>query len=322
MSAKQGRPLVSVIMPTYNYGRFLPRAVASVLAQTCGDLELIIVDDGSTDETPEVAARLTDRRVRYVRQANQGPGAARNTGIALARGTYLAFLDADDTWLPEKLERQVACISGQEQIALVYTGVVYVNERGTALRHVPARLRGDLFVPLLRENIISGSASSALVRASCIREIGGFPTSIRRNEDWLVWLRIAARWQIEAVDRELVCIMVHPTSASADHYRMIRDVAIMLTLVQAELRDHYPAYVWRRAWSWALMSVGHLFAMDHDFRKARRALDRARRADVTNLNAWVLWLAALAGPAAYRAIWDARDRWRALRGLPGRERAE
>ncbi|MEN9935455.1 MAG: hypothetical protein RLZZ387_2034 [Chloroflexota bacterium] len=308
--------LVSVIMPTYNYGRFLARAVESVLAQTWGDLELIIVDDGSTDGTPEVAAGLRDPRVRYVRQPNQGPSAARNTGIARARGEYLAFLDADDVWLPEKLARQVALLAARPEAALVYGGCVYVDERGAVLRRVAARLRGNLFVPLLRENVISGSASSALARVVCVRQVGGFPAGLHGNEDWLLWLRLAARWEVEAVDAVLAQITVHAASASTNQYRMARDRAVMLAVVQAEQSERYAADVWRRAWSWALMGAGLSYALEHDFGRARRAFRRARSADWTNINAWALWLAALAGAPAYYALWSARDRWRDLRAAP------
>ena len=103
------RPLVSIIIPTYNCARYLPEAVNSALGQTCNSLEVIIIDDGSADETQEVLKPYSDR-ILYLYQANKGVSAARNRGIAMAQGEFIAFLDADDVWLPEKLEKQLACL--------------------------------------------------------------------------------------------------------------------------------------------------------------------------------------------------------------------
>src|SRR5437773_3781756 len=112
---------VSVVIPTYNYARYLPEAIDSALAQTHAPLEVIVVDDGSTDDTPRVLAVYGDR-IRVIRQANRGPGAARNTGIAAARGEYVGFLDADDVWLPRKLELQMARFEADQGLGLVHCG--------------------------------------------------------------------------------------------------------------------------------------------------------------------------------------------------------
>jgi glycosyltransferase involved in cell wall biosynthesis len=127
-------PLVSVVIPCFNYGRFLPEAVDSVLSQGVTDLEVIIVDDGSTDETPEVVARLTDPRIRAYRFQNGGNSAARNHGIELARGEFLAFLDADDRWLPGKLERQLALLEAEPGVGMVFTDFRRFDDHGSSRR--------------------------------------------------------------------------------------------------------------------------------------------------------------------------------------------
>jgi glycosyltransferase involved in cell wall biosynthesis len=115
-------PTVTVIIPTYNYGRFVADAIASVLAQTYAVFEIVVVDDGSTDETEEVVKTFGER-VRYIKQQNAGVSAARNAGIEVSSGDLIAFLDADDTWLPEKIEKQVAKFAEDAEIGLVHCGM-------------------------------------------------------------------------------------------------------------------------------------------------------------------------------------------------------
>jgi glycosyltransferase involved in cell wall biosynthesis len=123
--------LATVIIPTHNYGRFLEEAVASVLAQGVDDLEVVVVDDGSTDETPAILARLDDPRVRSVRIEGGGASGARNTGLDLARGRYIAFLDADDRWRPGKLARQLALLEAEPDIGFVFTNFSRFDDSGT-----------------------------------------------------------------------------------------------------------------------------------------------------------------------------------------------
>ena len=122
---------VSVIIPTYNYGRFLAEAIASVQRQTVQDLEIIVVDDGSTDETPAVLSAIREPRLRSLRIANGGISAARNTGLELATGEYLAFLDADDRWVPDKLERQLALMESEPGLGLVFSNFSRFDQHGT-----------------------------------------------------------------------------------------------------------------------------------------------------------------------------------------------
>ncbi len=128
---------VSVIIPTYNYAKFIPEAIRSVLDQTFCDFELIIVDDGSTDETREVIKPyLDDARVKYVYQENKGLSSARNLGITTSRGEYIAFLDADDLWMPEKLQKQVPLLESNHKVALIYSMAEQINHEGKAMPHL------------------------------------------------------------------------------------------------------------------------------------------------------------------------------------------
>src|SRR5215831_13288100 len=120
-------PLVSAVIPTYNYARYVTGAVESVLAQSFDDLEIVVVDDGSTDETADTLRPFLDR-IRYIRQGHRGLAAARNTGIRVARGPYVAFLDSDDLWLPEKVSVQIARLNGDPAVGLVYGEAVLFDE--------------------------------------------------------------------------------------------------------------------------------------------------------------------------------------------------
>ncbi len=208
-------PRVSVVMPAYNAGQFIAEAIESVLAQTFGDFELIVVDDGAIDDTCNVVARFSDARVRYFYQENRERSAARNAGIRAARGEYVAFLDADDTWLPEKLARQVAHMDEHPEVGLVYCAA-YKVRGGRVSSQMKARFRGNVVRPLLTvDNIIAGSASAVMVRRDVLDCVGGFDEGRIIFEDWDLWLRIAMHYTVDFVSEALACVRVHSGSTQA-----------------------------------------------------------------------------------------------------------
>ncbi len=183
-------PKVTTIIPVYNGAAYVGDAVRSVLAQRGVDGELIVIDDGSTDDTPKVLAAFGGA-VRVVRQANAGHVKARNRAAALASGEWLAFLDADDDWLPDKLAKQLAVADADT--ALVYTDRVNFggNERIAAVQSEGVRqYEGDVFEPLLLDNFIT--VSSVLMRRDWFERLGGFDEELLVCEDWDLWLRCAA----------------------------------------------------------------------------------------------------------------------------------
>jgi glycosyltransferase involved in cell wall biosynthesis len=193
-------PQVSVIIPVYNQARFIRGAVGSVVAQTYADWEIVVVDDGSTDDTPRVLAELAGRisRMRVIRQPNRGRAAARNAGISHACGVYAAFLDADDVWFPDKLERQVAALEACPRAGAVYARAVVVgldgvpDRRGLVIGAAPASPRAA-FADLAMLNRVP--LSTAMVRRECLDEVGWFDEGLVYIEDWELWLRLAARYE-------------------------------------------------------------------------------------------------------------------------------
>ncbi|HYL81892.1 MAG TPA: glycosyltransferase, partial [Candidatus Acidoferrum sp.] len=190
-------PLVSVIIPTYNSAGFVVEAVRSVLAQTHSPVEIIVVDDGSTDATAE-SLRPYAERIRYLYQQNRGVAAARNAGIAVARGDLLAFLDADDMWVPDKLERQLACLDRRPQVGVTHADArhCYVDSGRQCARPPLARqFDGNCYTDLFFGNRIV--TSSVMVKRHCLEAVGGFDETIRAAsvEDYDLWLRLARRYE-------------------------------------------------------------------------------------------------------------------------------
>ena len=199
---KPRRPRVSVVIPAYNHARFLPDALESVLAQTFRDFEVLVVDDGSTDNTGEVVAAFAPR-VRYIHQHNGGPSRARNTGIRHTTGEYVAFLDADDTWMPEKLALQVGYLDTHPDAGLVFTKVMVTTEAGQQLYTYPHRYRYErrAFERLLLWSY--GSMNVVMLRRLCFDKLGFFDESLRAAEDWDMWLRAAPYFRFGYLDRPL-----------------------------------------------------------------------------------------------------------------------
>jgi glycosyltransferase involved in cell wall biosynthesis len=193
---------VSVVIPTYNRLSKVIDAIESILKQTYRDFELWVVDDGSTDGTGE-ALKAFGKRLKYVSQDNGGVSAARNLGLRVSRGKYVAFLDSDDLWEPRKLEIQVECMEANPHFPLCYTDEVWIRN-GTWVnpkkRH--AKYSGWIFEKCLPLCIIS--PSSALMKRSLFDEIGDFDEDLPVCEDYDLWLRVACRYPVLFIDKRLI----------------------------------------------------------------------------------------------------------------------
>lgn len=214
-----GDPLVSVVIPTYNRAGLLQRAIDSVLAQTYENLEIIVVDDASTDNTQDVVTSYDDPRVTYIcHETNRHGSAARNTGIEAADGEYVAFLDDDDEWYPEKLERQVATLQdAAEDVGMVYCwSDVYAEaaDSGRIATNKPT-LHGDIFDETLSSNPI-GATSTLLIRADVLEEINGFDEDLERGQDSDLIRRVSANHHVDYVSDVLARRWVHDNERIQD----------------------------------------------------------------------------------------------------------
>lgn len=195
-------PRVSVIIPTYNRSWCLPEAIDSVFSQTFQDMELIVVDDGSTDETPALLSHYGDR-LRCLRQVNQGVSAARNNGFQATDGALIAFLDSDDLWQPDKLTRQVDFFDRQPEAQICQTEETWIR-RGVRVnpKHRHRKPSGWIFEPSLALCLVSPSA--VMMRRELLEEMGGFDESLPACEDYDLWLRVSLRYPIHLIDEALV----------------------------------------------------------------------------------------------------------------------
>lgn len=210
-------PAVSIVMPCYNAARHLPASVGSVLAQTFADWELIAVDDGSTDGTSAWFKAHPDARIRPLSQANQGVSAARNTGLAAARGRYIAFLDADDTWAEGFLENMLTGLQAHPDAVLAYCGWQNVGLPGG---------RGEPFVPPDYENAAKAETlfagcrwpiHAALVKRDAVEAAGGFDPALQNAEDYALWLRIATTAPIVRVPEVLAFYHFHGAAQASSN---------------------------------------------------------------------------------------------------------
>ncbi|MFO0846951.1 MAG: glycosyltransferase [Gemmataceae bacterium] len=196
-------PAVSVVMAAKNYARFLPMAVGSVIRQTVPDWELIVIDDGSTDATPAaVAPFLADPRVRYVKSDRLGQPRAKNLGVGLSRGEVVTFLDADDAWLPAKLEKQLAAMTDPD-VGVCFCRRGLIDEHGERLdRRDPPAPSGAVLTEVFLRNFVC--FSSVAVRRAVFDHVGGFDPALDLAIDYDLWLRAARHYRFHYLDDELV----------------------------------------------------------------------------------------------------------------------
>jgi glycosyltransferase involved in cell wall biosynthesis len=207
------KPLVSVIIPTYNSGKYLSEALESVFSQIYAHMEVIVIDDGSTDETAKVLDAYAGRAT-CIRQERAGPSKARNTGIGAAKGEYTAFLDADDLWHRDKLKKQIAALEEDPEAALVYSkSVDFEDLTGRELHVYPEKMHsGNLFDTLLSGPLFG--LPSVLVKTKILKDIGGFDENLTTAEDTHLYLRIARHHKIIGIPDILVKRRIHDNNLS------------------------------------------------------------------------------------------------------------
>src|SRR5678815_3216150 len=275
--------LVSVILPTYNRAHVLGRAIASVLAQTHQSLELIVVDDGSTDDTAAVLDAITHDRLRVIRlDANRGASCARNRGIAVAQGALVAFIDSDDVWTPDKLARQTAALTSRSDRVGLCVCSMEVDRDGA--RHRVQYQDEELDSNTAVTRIISGvgmGTPSWLARRDTLQAVGGFDESLPRMQDYECALRIAQEWRIILMSDVMVLAEVGADSISASAERYVRAIGIIID-------RHRPLFERRRdGYSEMIFRAGKYLALEGRYREAIPWFVRAFRIRPTNARALI-----------------------------------
>jgi glycosyltransferase involved in cell wall biosynthesis len=295
------KPRISVIIPTYNRAQYVGEAVASVLGQTYKAHDIVVVDDGSTDTTSEVLDPYMDE-IHYIYQSNQGVAVARNRGLAAATGELFAFLDADDVWLPEKLERQVHCLAQNPGAGLVHTNCLILHG-DTGLRSVNPALQalqsyeGRCYSQLFFGNPIW--ASSVVIRRECLNCVGVFDEQIPRPtvEDYDLWLRVARYFEFAYIPDPLILYRTHATNGSKDIRTLTRyNLYILEKALEADpmLATQVGIRAVRERMAELLFSLGYFAFNELDLREANQYFWRTLRYR-PRLYIILLWIATL-GP--------------------------
>jgi glycosyltransferase involved in cell wall biosynthesis len=236
-------PLVSIVMPTFNSSRTVTRALKSVLSQTYQHFEIIIADDASTDETKRCVEAIADARMTFLESAeksNQGPAATRNRALARANGKYVAFLDSDDEWLPEKLDKQVCFLESRPRCSLVVANAYDISPDGEIVEaefeSTPAVSGPDAWRTLLKYSFIE--TSSVMTPLNLVREVGGFDPKLLVSQDQDLWIRLAVRGEVGIIGEVLG--KIHQVSTGHMTRNRHRQADIMLPMIEghvARLRD-------------------------------------------------------------------------------------
>jgi glycosyltransferase involved in cell wall biosynthesis len=279
-------PLVSVVTATYNAAKYLPLSVRSALRQTYADVEVHVVDDGSTDDTQEVLEEFrNDRRVHVHRQPNRGQACAKNRGIRESRGTLIAFLDADDVWYPDKLERQVPQLLREPAAGMIYSDVSCIDADGREIPSPPrsyhsGRITDRLFI----DNFVN--FNTTLVKRECFDHLGMFDETLPMGIDWDLWLRVSTRYEFLYLDARTMGYRIWPGQMSNNSDRRFEcTLRIMRSFV-----ERYPGVVAEstieEAWAHTHSSRARTLTLARRRTEALRHLMSALRVRPTYFNAW------------------------------------
>jgi glycosyltransferase involved in cell wall biosynthesis len=212
-------PQVSILLPVYNHAAYLGEAIQSALDQTFGDLELIIVNDESPDESEAVVKRFDDRRIRYIAQKNKGVPGALNTAFAAASGDYIALLNDDDRWLPDKLQGQVGILERDAEVGVVYGIAQVIDHAGQPRPHsigIPGKYPGDMLKSLLYENCLC--PATVIIRRTCLERTGPWDEALPGSDDRDMWLRLARHCRFHFQNQVVAEYRVHASNYSAGRF--------------------------------------------------------------------------------------------------------
>jgi len=247
--------MIDVIIPAYNAAPFIKKTLDSLLDQDNLIAKVIVVNDGSTDHTADCVLEFSKEHpellIELIHQKNGGLSSARNAGIGCSQSEYIAFLDADDLWLPHKLTQQLALFQKPHsaQLGLVYCGYQLIDQGDDPLPQnqqtvITPKLRGNVYQALLRGNFISGSGSGVLIKRSALDAVGYFDEQLHACEDWDMWLRLSRHHDFDFSDQVLLQIRVHANNMQKDAMRMINAELMVLNKFSEQGLEN-PFLLWK-----------------------------------------------------------------------------
>ena len=295
----KNNPTVSVIIPTYNRAYLIDRAIQSVLNQSYQDFEMIIVDDGSTDDTKEVVTEFQeqDKRIRYIRhEKNKGGSAARNTGIKSAEGDYVAFLDDDDEWLPAKIEKQVVKFQDSlDEVGVIYSGFFYVSDKtGKVISESVPTLRGNVYANLLSGCILG--SPTPLIRKTCFQKAGLYDDTLPSAQDWDMWIRLSKYYEFDFIPEILAKHYIHGGQISVDLNAKIRAREKLMRKYQADLSKH-PSIL-----SVHLKQLGKLYCLAEQSKEGRKHFLDSIKLNIFQRSSYLHFFLSLLAPRIHRNI--------------------
>ena len=283
-------PIVSVIIPTYNGSKSISATIESVLNQTFKDFEIIVVDDGSTDDTTVVLKQYKNR-IHYFRKSNGGPASARNLGLRNARGKYIAFLDHDDIWLPSKLTIQTECMENHSDVGLVYSDIYEEVEGKRSLSYYDNRIprSGYVFKALFRENFIANV--SALIRRECFTRLGLLNESrnMITTDDYHMWLRLSLHYPIRYINQPLAIFRIHGHNLSSNVEVLVTNTLSCLEHICQQFPEetNQLGKLKRRRFSQLHYQLGKHYADRMRIRDSLKEISASIREDPTYLRCYV-----------------------------------
>lgn len=308
----KNQPFIDVIIPSYNGLPYLKEAIDSVLSQTYKNFYLYVVDDGSTDKkaTENYVKNINDERVKYFKKPNGGLSSARNYGIEASKSPFIALLDADDIWMPEKLEKQIKYFDEYHDVGMVYGYQKTIDKYDEIIGEVTHCKEGYLFNYLLSGNKVSGSGSMVVIKRSVIEDVGLFRKDFLIGEDWEMWLRIARKYKIGCAKEYLAKIRITPGSLQKNYLKMARGLEYMLPIIVEEfnLRSSQKAKIA----GVCLWDATLFYYRGGDAKSAKRTLKKLIKANPlkvkigfkinVNFEYWFMYMRLFLGNSLIRAI--------------------
>lgn len=257
-------PTVSIIITCYNYGKYLEGCLTSVLKQTFNDFEIIIINDGSIDNTDEVIKKFKNiANLKYIKQSNSGQARAKNVGIQNASGSFIAFLDADDVWDENKLKKQMPLFENKS-VGVVYSRSSYINESGEVLANLKITEKyllpksGKVTKNLFLDNFVP--FSSSIVRKDCFGKFGGFDESLKMGIDWDLWLRISTAYEFDFVNEPLLIYRVGHAGQMSKNIEIRQKCSDQIMSNFLVMNRHFlPWWVIRQAYSFTYRNRGEYY---------------------------------------------------------------